>query len=139
MEVSTLCPLRTAVALAAVTVTTDHHLTTTAGAVEQTGSARHRQLLPHPADLLASLGDPAVRQVDQTRRGAVFTITVETERDETASCPDAPLPYTAKALAVMGRAGRPEDIASAVAYLGLDAPYVTGQVLAVDGGRSLNI
>ncbi len=40
---------------------------------------------------------------------------------------------------VMGRAGRPEDIASAVAYLGLDAPYVTGQVLAVDGGRSLNI
>ena len=40
---------------------------------------------------------------------------------------------------VMGRAGRPEDIASAVAYLGLDAPYVTGQVLAVDGGRSLNV
>ena len=40
---------------------------------------------------------------------------------------------------VMGRAGQPGDIASAVAYLGLDAPYVTGQVLAVDGGRSLNI
>jgi len=40
---------------------------------------------------------------------------------------------------VMGRAGNPEDIASAVAYLGLDAPYVTGQVLAIDGGRSLNI
>jgi pteridine reductase len=40
---------------------------------------------------------------------------------------------------VMGKAGRPEDIASAVAYLGLDAPYVTGQILAVDGGRSLNI
>ncbi|HEY5776656.1 MAG TPA: pteridine reductase [Xanthomonadales bacterium] len=40
---------------------------------------------------------------------------------------------------VMGRAGHPEDIASAVVYLGLDAPYVTGQVLAVDGGRSLNI
>ena len=40
---------------------------------------------------------------------------------------------------VMGRAGKPEDIASAVVYLGLDTPYVTGQVLAVDGGRSLNI
>jgi pteridine reductase len=40
---------------------------------------------------------------------------------------------------VMGRAGSPQDIASAVVYLGLDAPYVTGQVLAVDGGRSLNI
>ena len=40
---------------------------------------------------------------------------------------------------VMGRPGRPQDIDSAVAYLGLDAPYVTGQVLAVDGGRSLYI
>jgi pteridine reductase len=37
------------------------------------------------------------------------------------------------------RLGDPEDVASAVVYLGLDAPYVTGQVLAVDGGRSLNI
>ncbi|NIV20828.1 MAG: SDR family oxidoreductase, partial [Gammaproteobacteria bacterium] len=37
----------------------------------------------------------------------------------------------------MGRLGTPGDIADAVAYLGLDADYVTGQVLAVDGGRSL--
>ena len=40
---------------------------------------------------------------------------------------------------VMGRSGTPQDIASAVVYLGLDAPYVTGQILAVDGGRSTNI
>lgn len=40
---------------------------------------------------------------------------------------------------VMGRAGDALDIASAVAYLSLDAPYVTGQILAVDGGRSLNM
>jgi pteridine reductase len=39
----------------------------------------------------------------------------------------------------LGRIGDPGDIASAVAYLALDAPYVTGQILAVDGGRSLNI
>ena len=39
----------------------------------------------------------------------------------------------------LGRVGDPSDIASAVAYLALDAPYVTGQVLAVDGGRSLTI
>lgn len=35
------------------------------------------------------------------------------------------------------RTGGPEDIAGAVKYLLLDAPYVTGQVLAVDGGRSI--
>lgn len=35
------------------------------------------------------------------------------------------------------RAGDPDDIAGAVAWLALDAPYVTGQILAVDGGRSL--
>lgn len=39
----------------------------------------------------------------------------------------------------LGRLGEPADIASAVAYLALDAPYVTGQILAVDGGRSVNI
>ena len=34
------------------------------------------------------------------------------------------------------RLGEPSDIARAVGYL-LDAPYVTGQVLTVDGGRSI--
>jgi pteridine reductase len=56
------------------------------------------------------------------------------ENDDTPGDQDKILNKT-----VMGRAGKPGDIASAVAYLGLDAPYVTGQVLAVDGGRSLNI
>ena len=40
---------------------------------------------------------------------------------------------------VMKRTGEASDIASAVTYLALDAPYVTGQILAVDGGRSLNM
>jgi pteridine reductase len=35
------------------------------------------------------------------------------------------------------RTGAPEDIAGAVKYLLFDAPFVTGQVLAVDGGRSI--
>lgn len=39
----------------------------------------------------------------------------------------------------LGRLGDPSDIASAVVYLALDAPYVTGQILAVDGGRSVNL
>ena len=32
--------------------------------------------------------------------------------------------------------GEPRDIATAVRYLVLDSPYVTGAVLPVDGGRS---
>ena len=35
------------------------------------------------------------------------------------------------------RVGNAEDIAGAVKYLMLDAPYVTGQILAVDGGREI--
>lgn len=37
------------------------------------------------------------------------------------------------------RTGEPEDIAQAVAFLIAEAPYVTGQVLAVDGGRSVTL
>lgn len=37
------------------------------------------------------------------------------------------------------RQGTPADIAGAVTFLALDAPYVTGQILAVDGGRMLNM
>ena len=37
----------------------------------------------------------------------------------------------------LGRAGRPEDIADLVGFLALGTPYVTGQVVAVDGGRSI--
>ena len=39
----------------------------------------------------------------------------------------------------MQRQGRPEDISGAVAFLALDAPYITGQILAVDGGRLLSV
>jgi len=37
----------------------------------------------------------------------------------------------------LGRAGNPDDIAGCVLYLVRDAAYVTGQVIAVDGGRSI--
>ncbi len=38
----------------------------------------------------------------------------------------------------MGRLGTPEDVAKAVAFLaGDDAAYITGQVLAVDGGMAM--
>ena len=38
---------------------------------------------------------------------------------------------------LLQRAGSPADVARAVRFFAADAPYVTGQVLAVDGGRSL--
>lgn len=37
--------------------------------------------------------------------------------------------------AALKRAGTPEDVAGAVRFLALDAPFVTGQIIAVDGGR----
>lgn len=37
----------------------------------------------------------------------------------------------------LGKAGDPEDIAGCVLWLVRDAAYVTGQIVAVDGGRSL--
>ena len=40
------------------------------------------------------------------------------------------------ATSLLKRVGSPQDIADVVAFLLFDAPYVTGQILAVDGGRS---
>ncbi len=37
----------------------------------------------------------------------------------------------------LAKAGQPEDIAGCVLYLVKDATYVTGQIIAVDGGRSI--
>jgi pteridine reductase len=37
----------------------------------------------------------------------------------------------------LARSGDPSDIAGCVLYLARDATYVTGQIIAVDGGRSL--
>jgi pteridine reductase len=35
------------------------------------------------------------------------------------------------------RTGSPDDIARAACFFAAEAPYVTGQVLAIDGGRSI--
>lgn len=40
---------------------------------------------------------------------------------------------------LLKREGEPDDIARTVAFLIQDAPYVTGQIIAVDGGRSVSI
>lgn len=40
---------------------------------------------------------------------------------------------------LLKREGDPEDIARTVRFLLEDAPYITGQTIAVDGGRSINL
>jgi pteridine reductase len=37
----------------------------------------------------------------------------------------------------LARAGEPDDIARTILFLVRDAPYITGQIIAVDGGRSI--
>jgi len=39
----------------------------------------------------------------------------------------------------LGKLGDPSDIATTAKFLALDAPYITGQIIAVDGGRSIVI
>lgn len=39
----------------------------------------------------------------------------------------------------LARPGNPDDVASAVLYLAQAAPFVTGQILRVDGGRSIRL
>ncbi|MGF1548045.1 MAG: pteridine reductase [Thiotrichales bacterium] len=39
---------------------------------------------------------------------------------------------------VLKREGHPSDIARTIQFLALDAPYITGQIIAVDGGRTLS-
>jgi pteridine reductase len=36
------------------------------------------------------------------------------------------------------RQGAPEDVANTALFLAKDAPYINGQILSVDGGRSLS-
>lgn len=43
------------------------------------------------------------------------------------------------AATALRRAGKPDDVAEAVRWLLQDARYTTGQVIRVDGGRSLNL
>ena len=78
--------------------------------------------------MAAELG-PTIR-VNGVSPGAILW--PENESDDSAK--QAVLDKT-----VMKRIGEADDIATAVAYLAHDAPYVTGQLLAVDGGRSLNM
>ena len=50
---------------------------------------------------------------------------------------DAVLKAEIIAKTALRRSGSPDDIARMALFLATAAPYVTGQIIAVDGGRSL--
>lgn len=50
---------------------------------------------------------------------------------------DAPTKKSILEATTLKRKGSPEDVAGAVLYLVRDAEYVTGQIIAIDGGRSI--
>jgi len=72
---------------------------------------------------------PAVR-VNGVAPGAILW-----PEDEAAY--DAAARASTVAATPLQRLGEPADIARAVAFLACDAPFVTGQVITVDGGRGL--
>jgi pteridine reductase len=57
--------------------------------------------------------------------------------------PDNDMPEHTKSLILertsLKRPGQPIDIAKTILFLAKDADYITGQIIAVDGGRTLNI
>ena len=55
------------------------------------------------------------------------------ESDMTAAVPSTSRQHVTKSI-LLGRTGRPDEVASAVVYLSEDASYCTGSVLTVDGG-----
>lgn len=82
--------------------------------------------------LACELG-PEIR-VNGVAPGAILwpeSNTAEEALDDTAK-------QTIMSRTFLKRQGSPEDIANAVLYFMRDAHYVTGQILAVDGGRSQN-
>jgi pteridine reductase len=51
--------------------------------------------------------------------------------------PDAPLRKEIISQTLLKRQGSPKDVARTALFFAAEAPYITGQILAVDGGRSV--
>jgi pteridine reductase len=64
-------------------------------------------------------------------------LSVKNASDDDAFPPEERAAIIAHTL--LGRIGSPDDIARTVKFLLLDAPYITGQVINVDGGRTAHL
>lgn len=74
---------------------------------------------------------------DGVRVNAIAPGIVDTPMTNTKLSTDPKFHRRTVGLAPLGRAGRPEEIAAAIAFLvSPDASYITGHVLVVDGGAS---
>lgn len=89
------------------------------------------------AGLLGLTRALAIELGPAVRVNAVAPGAVEWPLDTTDFPPSARAAIIAHTL--LKRSGTAEDIARAVRFLIFDAPYVTGQVLNVDGGRSAHL
>ena len=74
---------------------------------------------------------------DLGERGITVNLVQPGAIDTDMNPDEGPFAETLKSMAALGRYGRPEEIAAAVAFLaGPDASYITGATLNVDGGQS---
>lgn len=85
----------------------------------------------------------AIELAPQVRVNAVAPGAIEWPEDGAAGVGGADFEPAERATIIahtlLGRIGAPADIARTVKFLILDAPYITGQVINVDGGRSAHL
>ena len=102
------------------------------GAPNQSAYAAAKTGLTRFTESLALEWAPYGVRVNGIAPGTILWPEDETWRDEVAR--QRIINQTA-----LKRIGEPEDIARAVHFLLADAPYITGQIIAVDGGRSISL
>ncbi len=91
------------------------------------------------AGLLGLTRALALELAPEVRVNAVAPGPIEWPEGRAAGDFDAATRDSIVARTLLQRQGAPADIARAVRFLLFDAPYVTGQVINVDGGRSIHL